>query len=108
MVELSGTYVVAAPRDAVYAALQDAGVLRRCIEGCDELTEVEPGVFEAQLRLGLGAIRGRYTGRARVREARPAESFILSVEGKGPGGHVRGEARLALEVAGGNTKISCQ
>ena len=108
MVELSGTYVVAAPRDSVYAALQDASVLRRCIEGCDELTEIEPGVFEAQLRLGLGAIRGRYTGRARVRDAHPPESFTLTVEGKGPGGHVRGEARLVLEAAGGNTKISCQ
>jgi carbon monoxide dehydrogenase subunit G len=108
MVELSGTYFVAAPRDSVYAALQDVNVLCRCIEGCDELTETEPGVYDAQLRLGLGAIRGRYTGRARVRDAHPPDSFTLTVEGKGPGGHVRGEARLTLADAGGNTNISCQ
>ena len=108
MVELSGTYSVAAPRESVYAALQDANVLRRCIEGCDELTEIEPGVYDAQLRLGLGAIRGRYTGRARVRDAHPPDSFTLTVEGKGPGGHVRGEARLTLADADGNTNISCQ
>ena len=108
MVELSGTYSVAAPRESVYAALQDANVLRRCIEGCDELTEIEPGVYDAQLRLGLGAIRGRYTGRARVRDAHPPDSFTLTVEGKGPGGHVRGEARLTLVDANGNTNISCQ
>jgi uncharacterized protein len=108
MVELSGTYVVAAQRESVYAALHDASVLRRCIEGCDELTEIEPGVYDAQLRLGLGAIRGRYTGRARVRDAHPPDEFTLTVEGKGPGGHVRGEARLMLADAGGNTSISCQ
>ncbi len=108
MVELSGTYVVPAPRDAVYAALQNADVLRRCIEGCDELTETEPGVYNAQLRLGLGAIRGRYTGRARVRDVHPPESFTLAVDGKGPGGHVRGEARLTLSDVGGNTSISCK
>jgi len=108
MVELSGTYVVATPRDSVYAALLDVNVLRRCIEGCDELKEVEPGVYEAQLRLGLGAIRGRYTGRARVGDAHPPDSLTLGVDGKGPGGHVRGEARLTLADASGNTNISCQ
>ena len=108
MVELSGTYFVAAQRESVYAALQDVNVLRRCIEGCDELKEIEPGVYDAQLRLGLGAIRGRYTGRARVRDAHPPDSFTLTVEGKGPGGHVRGEARLTLADAGGHTNISCQ
>ena len=108
MVELSGTYQVPAPRDAVYAALQDPAVLCRCIEGCDQLAETEPGVFEAQLRLGLGAIRGRYTGRARVHAAHPPESFTLAVEGKGPGGHVRGDARLVLTDAGRSTTIDCQ
>ena len=108
MVELSGTYVIAAPRDSVYAALLDVNVLRRCIEGCDELKEVEPGVYEAQLRLGLGAIRGRYTGHARIRDAHPPDSLTLSVDGKGPGGHVRGEAHLMLADASGNTNISCQ
>ena len=107
MVELSGTYQVPAPRDAVYAALQDSDVLRRCIEGCDELIETEPGVYEAQLRLGLGAIRGRYTGRARVLDAHPPESFTLAVEGKGPGGRVRGDARLVLADAGSTTSIEC-
>ena len=108
MVELSGTYQVPAPRDTVYAALQDPDVLRRCIEGCDELIETEPGVYEAQLRLGLGAIRGRYAGRARMLDAHPPESFTLAVEGKGPGGHVRGDARLVLTDAGGTTSIACQ
>ncbi len=107
MVELSGTYQVPAAREAVYAALQDPEVLRRCIDGCDRLTETEPGVYDAQLRLGLGAIRGRYTGRARVRDAHPPESFTLAVEGKGPGGHVRGDARLVLADAGSRTSIAC-
>ena len=107
MVELSGTYQLPAAREVVYAALQDPDVLRRCIEGCEKLTETEPGVYDAELRLGLGAIRGRYTGRARVRDAHAPESFTLEVEGKGPGGHVRGDARLVLADAGNNTTITC-
>lgn len=107
MVELSGTYVIPAARDIVYGALRDAGVLRRCIEGCEQLTETEPGVYDAQLRFGLGAIRGRYTGRARVLDDRPPESLTLAVEGKGPGGHVRGEARIQLTDTNGDTTIVC-
>ena len=108
MVELSGTYQIPAARDVVFAALQDPEVLRRCIEGCDQLVETAPGVYDAQLRLGLGAIRGRYTGRARVRDASPPEAFTLVVEGKGPGGHVRGDARLVLTESNGVTSIACQ
>ena|SRR5687768_615618 len=108
MVELSGIYQIPAARDAVFTALQNPDVLRRCIEGCEQLTETEPGVYDAQLRLGLGAIRGRYTGRARVRDARPPEAFTLAVEGKGPGGHVRGDARLVLTESNGDTTIACQ
>ena len=108
MIALAETYRIQAPRDRVYAALRNVDVLRRCIEGCEQLTEVEPGVYDAQLRLGLGAIRGRYTGRARVTDERPPESLTLSVEGKGAGGHVRGEARLALIEAGDSTDVRCE
>ena len=107
MIELSGTFRMPAPREAVYAALRDPEVLRRCIEGCEQLVEIEPGVYEAQLRLGLGAIRGRFTGRARVGGARPPETFTLAVEGKGASGHVRGEARLELADTNGETDVTC-
>lgn len=108
MVELSGTYRIPAAREVVYAALRDPEVLRRCIDGCEQLDEIEPGVYEAQLRLGLGAIRGRFTGRARVGGEHPPEAFTLAVEGKGAPGHVRGEARLRLADALGQTDVTCE
>jgi uncharacterized protein len=107
MITLAETYRIPAPREQVYSALRNADVLRRCIEGCERLTEVEPGVFDAELRLGLGAIRGRYTGRARVTGEQPPEALTLSIEGKGAGGHVRGEARLELIEVGGSTDVQC-
>jgi carbon monoxide dehydrogenase subunit G len=107
-VTLSGTYRIPGRRESVYAALRDPSVLQRCIEGCEQLTEVEPGVYDAQLRLGLGAIRGKYTGRARVTDEHPLESFTLAVDGKGAAGHVRGEAKLAFADAGEETDLACQ
>jgi len=107
-VTLSGTYRLPAPPDRVYAALRDPDVLRRGIEGCESLIEAEPGVYDAQLRLGLGAIRGRYTGRARISDERPPESFTLSVDGKGSAGYVRGEARLSFAASDDGTDVTCQ
>jgi len=112
-VALSGTYRIPGARERVYAALRDPAVLQRCIEGCEQLTEVEPGVYDAQLRLGLGAIRGRYSGHARVTDERPPDGFTLAVEGKGAGGHVRGEAKLVLASAAeeaeaeAETEVAC-
>jgi uncharacterized protein len=107
MVELSGTYRIPADRQIVYAALRDPEVLRQCIDGCERLEEIEPGVYDAELRLGLGAIRGRFTGRARVSGEHAPDGFTLEVEGKGAPGHVRGEARLRLIDALGETDLTC-
>lgn len=108
MIDLSGTYQIAAPRETVYTALQNPDVLRRCIEGCEKLTQTAPGAYNAELRIGLGAIRGRYTGRAEVRDPHPPDSFTLAIDGKGPGGVVRGEARMQLTDVNGATSIACQ
>jgi carbon monoxide dehydrogenase subunit G len=106
-VVLSGAYRVPGAPDRVYAALRDPAILKDCIEGCEELVEVEPGVYNATLRLGLGAIRGRYTGRARVADEQPPERFTLIVDGKGTAGFVRGEARMTFLGAGDITEVTC-
>lgn len=108
MITLSDTYRIAAPREHVFAALRNRDILQRCIEGCEQLTEVEPGIYDAQLMLGLGAIRGRYAGRARVTEEQPPEALKLAVEGKGAGGHVRGEGHLQLIDVGEETDVQCK
>jgi carbon monoxide dehydrogenase subunit G len=108
MISLADTFRIPAPRDRVYAALRDPDILRSCIEGCERLTEVEPGVYDAELRLGLGGIRGRYTGRTRVTAEDPPNALTLAVEGKGAGSHVRGEGRLQLLEAADGTDVKCE
>ncbi|MET0295467.1 MAG: SRPBCC domain-containing protein, partial [Phenylobacterium sp.] len=38
--ELSGAQIIPAPRERVWAALNDPEVLRRCIPGCESLERV--------------------------------------------------------------------
>ena len=35
--DMSGEYRIAAPREAVWAALNDPDLLRQCIPGCEEI-----------------------------------------------------------------------
>lgn len=90
---------IAAPRDVVFAALVDPDVLRRIIPGCEDLLETAPGTFQVRLQVGVGGLKGRYTGSVVLRDRRPPASFTMSFEGKGSPGFVRGtaEVRLASE-----------
>jgi carbon monoxide dehydrogenase subunit G len=83
----------------VFAALIDVEVLRRCIPGCESLTEVAPDRFEAALKLGVAGLSGRYTGKAEIRDKRPPEALTLAFEGKGSSGFVRGSAVVTLAAA---------
>ena len=60
--DLTGTYRIAAPRDVVWAALNDADVLKRCIPGCQELVQKSPTELEAKVGLKIGPISAMFTG----------------------------------------------
>ncbi len=104
---LSATYRVPAPRERVFEALIDPAILQTCIEGCERLTETAPHTYDAQIRLGVGPLKGRYDGRARLRDLQPHESFLLHVEGKGGPGFVSGEAKMTLTAVDGQTDVAC-
>ena len=65
---MTGEYQLAANREKVWAALNDAEVLKRCIPGCEELNKVSDTEFQAfELRPGRPVapaeprIKGRLT-----------------------------------------------
>src|SRR5437588_108059 len=101
--------VVPASRERVFAALVDPQILRRCIPGCESLTETAPGEFAATLKVGVAGLKGTYGGKAAVRDKRPPESMTLSLEGKGGPGFVRGSAAIALSSPQDNTThVACE
>jgi carbon monoxide dehydrogenase subunit G len=106
-VKISITSVVPAERDRVFSALVDPAILRRCIQGCEELVETGPDAYAARLRVGLPGLKGTYTGTATVRDRRPPESLTLGFDGKGTPGFVRGSAAIVLSEGDGGTQVVC-
>ena len=52
--ELSDEIVINAPKDRVYAALNDPEILRLCIPGCEELIKHSDTELEAKVVLKVG------------------------------------------------------
>jgi carbon monoxide dehydrogenase subunit G len=98
--------ILSAPPQAVFQALLDAEVLRRSIPGCEMLTPDGTGGYDARVKVGVGAIKGTYSGRAEIRDSKYAESLTLVFNGKGAPGFVSGTAAIRIAPHDGDTRLS--
>ena len=99
--EQSGEQRIAAPRERVWAALNDPEVLKRCIEGCERLELTAPDKFEATVRVKVGPLSAAFTGEVTLKDVKAPESQTLDVSAKGgAAGFARGEAFVTLAEDG--------
>jgi carbon monoxide dehydrogenase subunit G len=103
--KLSGTCTIAAPREKVFSAITDPGVLQRCIEGCEKMTKTAEDSYDAHLKIGVAGLKGNYTGRIQLKDLKPPESYALNLEGKGAPGFVKGTAKIQLVDKGSQTEL---
>ena len=54
--DIKGEYKIAAPREKVFAALNDQDVLKACIPGCESLEKLSDTEMTAKVRLRIGPI----------------------------------------------------
>jgi len=95
-----------APREKVFAALNDADILRQSIPGCEELEKTSDTGFSAKVRAKIGPVRARFAGDVTLSNLNPPESYTLSGQGKGgAAGFARGEAQVTLEEDGDGTLL---
>jgi carbon monoxide dehydrogenase subunit G len=107
-VKITTSAAVAASREQVYTALNDRGVLRRTIPGCQELTDVDADTFAVKLKLGVAGIKGKYEGTATRRDLQPPEFITLVLNGKGKTGFVLGTAAVQIVEEEGLSRVSCE
>ena len=104
--EMTGEYLIPAPRDAVWRALNDAEVLRLCIPGCDELVKRSDTEFEAKVTAKVGPVRAKFTGQVTLSDLDPPNGYKISGEGKGgAAGFAKGGAEITLESQDGGTLL---
>lgn len=103
----SGEYRLAAPREAVWRALNDPEILARCIEGCEAMERTGDNAFQARVKAKVGPVSALFTADIALADLDPPKSYAItgSVKG-GAAGFGRGTAKVALSDADGGTVLA--
>ena len=102
--KLSDEKRIAAPRDAVWAGLNDPEILKASIPGCDSLEKTSDTGFEAVVRAKVGPVKAKFKGSVELSDLNPPESYRISGEGKGgAAGFAKGGATVTLVEDGDGT-----
>src|SRR5690554_3727928 len=94
--ELSGEHTFNAPRERVFAFLLDPETLKSCLPGCEKLEQVGEDEYAATMKIGIGMIKGTFSGKVKISDKQEPTSYRMLVEGKGPQGQVSGDGTLEL------------
>ena len=106
--ELTGQQKLALPRDHIWAALNDPGILQRCVPGCDVFLSDGPDRYKVGMTAAVGPVKARFQGKLTLSDIVPPASYALGFEGSGgAAGFGKGHARVTLtEEEGGATKLA--
>ncbi|MGI9507933.1 MAG: SRPBCC family protein [Geminicoccaceae bacterium] len=95
--DMSGEYRIAAPRDKVWAGLNDPETLRASIPGCESLEKTGDNAFAAKVKAKVGPVKATFNGDVTLSDIKPPESYTISGEGKGgAAGFAKGGADVKL------------
>src|ERR1700739_1293387 len=102
---MNGQVQLAASRDVVWAKLNDPEVLKSCIPGSEQLDKISDSEFQAIATVKGGPVKARWTGKARLSDLDPPNSYRLSGEG-GVAGFAKGGAKVSLTDKDGGTLLT--
>ena len=104
--EFGGRYRVAAPRDRVWAALNDTAVLKAAIPGCHRIEWADETALDLEIKVNLGVVHPVFKGGLSLSNIVPAERYTLTGKGKGGLlGLAEGSADIVLSDAGEETEL---
>jgi uncharacterized protein len=102
--KLAGSYAFEAPRSVVWAALFDPEVLAKTLPGCEKL-EREGDTFKGDINVKMGPVQGKFQGKVDISDVRELEGYTMVVDGRGPAGFVKANARLGVVADGDATRL---
>lgn len=100
-----GEVVLAAAPQAVFDVLLDPAALARIIPGCNALEPVGENRYRADVTVGVGMIKARYSAEVELSELDPPRSLRLAGAGLSSVGSARGSGLVTLEPQGDGTLL---
>lgn len=88
-------------RDLAWIALNDPGILRGCIPGCESIERLDDTTWTIVVTVAPGPLGGHWSGRITVTDVMAPTSCTLNVDALGSAaGHTRGRATITLQAQG--------
>lgn len=105
--KISGELSVRAPREAVFDAVQDARFFASCIDGVQELTEIDPTHYEAVFETKVAYMKFRFKLSIEVIRKVPPSEMEAKIEGTPLGivGRITASSLTRLTQVGDETRI---
>jgi len=105
--KFSGEITVPAPREAVFDRLKDAEFFASCVEGVQDMKEVDPTHYTAVMETKVAYIRFKFDVAVEITRIEPHDLIEAKVEGVPLGivGRLTGTSKATLEQRGTDTAI---
>lgn len=105
--DFSGRYVIQAPPERVWAAINDPVILKACIPGCEQLDKNSDTEFVATAKLKVGPVSATFKGKVTLSNIQPPTGLTLTGEGQGGvAGFAKGGAEVTLTPEGDGTVLT--
>ena len=104
--DMTGERRIAAPRQAVWNALNDTATLKASIPGCESLEKTADNQMKATAAVKLGPISARFNGAVTLSDIDASNSYTITGEGQGGvAGLAKGGAKVFLTDDAGATLL---
>ena len=105
--EFKGSYIISAPAQRVWDAINDPAVLKICIPGCEQIEKTSPTDFVATAKLKIGPVSATFKGKVTLSDLDPPHHCRLAGEGTGGvAGFAKGGADVTLSPQGESTVLT--
>lgn len=104
--DITGSQVIAAPRQRVWDALNDPLVLKQSLPGCESVERTADNEFKVVMAAAIGPLRARFNGKLVMSDVQAPASCTMSFEGQGGTvGFGKGSAGVKLNEIDGQTEL---
>jgi carbon monoxide dehydrogenase subunit G len=105
--EIIGEQVIPKPQQQTWDAICNPAVLQVCIPGCETMERISDSEFHLTMSAKVGPVSAKFKSKITLTDVDAPNAYTLIFEGQGGvAGFAKGEARVTLAPAGGNTTLA--
>lgn len=105
--EMQGSRHLGATQQQAWEALNDPGVLKACIPGCEKIEATGENQYAVAMAIRIGPVAAKFAGKIALSDIRPPQGYSLAFDGSGgAAGFGKGSAKVSLAAEGEGCLLS--